>query len=76
MRVYYTNRNIIYVNKKMKNYGSTAYSNYNCKGYMGFLISFCLPSLLRAQEKRKVLMAIINGMRDGYKKKVDLWVSK
>lgn len=73
MRVYYTNRNIIYVNRKMKNYGPTAYANYNCKGYLGFLTSFCLPSLLRAQKKGMVLKAIVIGIRDGRKKKVEPW---
>lgn len=73
VRVYYTNRNIIYVNKKMKKYGATAYENYNCKGYLGFLISFSLPSLLRAQKKRQVLKAIICGIRDGMKRKVITW---
>lgn len=74
MRVYYTNRNIIYVNRKMKEYGPVAYrDNYNCNGYPGFLISFVLPSLLRAQHKGKVLKAIITGVYDGLKKKVDPW---
>lgn len=75
MRVYYTNRNIIYVNRKLKKYGKTAYQNYNCKGYLGFLISFSIPSFLRAQKKGKVFMAIINGISDGYKKKVTPWES-
>ena len=51
LRVYYTNRNIIYVNKKMRQYGSVGYENYNCKGYLGFIISFMIPSILRAQDK-------------------------
>lgn len=75
MRVYYTNRNIIYVNKKLKKYGKTAYQNYNCKGYIGFIISFSIPSFLRAQKKRKVFMAIIKGISDGCKKKVTPWCS-
>lgn len=73
MRVYYTNRNIIYVNRKMRNYGPVGYANYNCKGYIGFLICFCLPSILRAQEKRKVIKAIVAGIRDGSKKRVTAW---
>lgn len=76
IRVYYTNRNIIYVNRKMKLYGATAYSNYNCKGYLGFLISFSFPSLLRAQQKGKVLKAIISGIYDGVKAPVTLWRAK
>lgn len=73
MRVFYTNRNIIYVNRKMKLYGKTGYENYNCKSYIGFLMSFSLPSLLRAQEKRKVLIAICKGIYFGLKKDVDPW---
>lgn len=69
-RVYYTSRNIIYVNKKLKKYGPVAYQNYNCKGYAGFIISFIIPSFLRAQQKGKVLRAIIKGTADGIKKKV------
>lgn len=73
-RVYYTNRNIIYVNKKMKRYGPTAYSNYNCKNYLGFLFCFCIPSLIRAQDKGKVLKAIVKGMLDGINKNVEMWI--
>lgn len=76
MRVYYTNRNIIYVNRKMKLYGKVGYSNYNCKGYIGFLISFAIPSLLRAQDKRKVLYSIFKGMYDGLNKKISPWELK
>lgn len=73
MRVYYTCRNIIYVNKKMKNCGQTAYENYNCKGYAGFIISFILPSILRADKKIEVIRAAWNGTRDGRKKHVEAW---
>lgn len=77
MRVYYTNRNIIYVNRKLKKYGPVAYrENYNCNGYIGFLLSFSLPSLLRAQNKWKVLKAIFLGIHDGKKKNVLQWQSK
>ncbi|NQQ99221.1 glycosyltransferase [Streptococcus suis] len=72
-RVYYTSRNIIYVNKKLKLYGKTAYSNYNCNGYFGFIISFLLPSLLRAKSKLKVLQAIFKGTIDGLNKNVKEW---
>lgn len=72
MRVYYTCRNIIYVNKKLGNYGPLGYKeNYNCNGYFGFVISFIVPSVLRAQDKVKVIKAIINGTRDGVKSKAD-----
>lgn len=73
-RVYYTNRNIIYVNRKLANYGSTAYQNYNCKGYPGFWISFNLPSFLRAQDKKVVWRAIWKGRRDGLNKHVKRWI--
>lgn len=76
MRVYYTNRNIIYVNKKMRRYGCVGYSNYNCKNYLGFLICFSLPSFLRAQDKMKVLKAIVDGMKDGHSMKVEEWTIK
>ena len=66
MRVYYTNRNIIYINRKLKKYGKTGYrDNYNCNGYLGFLISFVIPSILRSQDKRKVMGAVMTGIRDG-----------
>lgn len=76
LRVYYTNRNIIYVNNKLKKYGQVAYQNYNCRGYAGFWISFNAPSWLRAQDKKAVLKAIRDGVRDGKAKKVDEWEPK
>lgn len=76
VRVYYTNRNIIYVNRKLKKYGPVGYKdNYNCRNYFGFIISFCLPSLMRAQDKRKVFTAICKGIADGRKVKVDSWIN-
>lgn len=65
LRVYYTNRNIIYVNKKLKKYGSVGYENYNCKGYIGFVISFMIPSILRGGKKIDVLKATVKGVKDG-----------
>ena len=74
MRVYYTCRNIIYVNKKLINYGKTGYrENYNCSGYSGFIFSFVLPSILRAQEKRKVFKAARTGLHDGKKAVPEIW---
>lgn len=74
MRVYYTCRNIIYVNKKLAEYGSVAYKeNYNCSSYFGFVISFIAPSILRAQDKIAVLKAAIKGTHDGMIKKVGEW---
>lgn len=73
LRVYYTCRNIIYVNRKLKKYGKTGYKNYNCKGYFGFVFSFILPSILRAKKKSKVIAAAFEGTRDGRKKKINPW---
>lgn len=44
MRVYYTCRNIVYLNRKMKKYGKIGYKNYNCNGYPGFVISFMIST--------------------------------
>ena len=74
MRVYYTHRNIIYVNKKMKNYGVIGYESFNCKSFIGFLISFSLPSFFRAQNKIKVLYAILKGIYDGKTENVKPWI--
>lgn len=75
MRVYYTNRNIIYVNRKLKKYGRTAYENYHCKGYLGFCLFFNLPSVLRAKRKIDVIKAIIRGTKDGSRAKVNEWIA-
>lgn len=74
MRVYYTNRNIIYLNKKLKRYGAIGYENYNCRGYLGFIISFMLPSILRAQDKPEVIKKTIKGIKDGKKSNPNEWV--
>lgn len=74
MRVYYTNRNIIYINKKMRRYGKVGYENYNCKGYLGYIFCFMLPSILRAQDKKKVLKATICGFKDGCFSKPSEWI--
>lgn len=76
MRVFYTSRNIIYVNKKLKKYGKVAYQNYNCKGYVGFIFSFLLPSFLRADHKGKVASSIVSGTIEGLKKEVEVWQPK
>ena len=77
MRVYYTCRNIIYVNKKLGQHSRIGYKeNYNCKGYVGFIISFILPSILRAQNKIAVIKAVINGTNEGLRKKVTTWSIK
>ncbi len=73
LRVYYTCRNIIYVNRKLKLCGPTAYENYNCKGYLGFVFSFIIPSFLRATQKRKVVKAFVKGTCKGICMKVEPW---
>lgn len=73
LRVYYTCRNIIYVNRKLKKYGKTAYENYNCKGYVGFWISFVIPSILRGKNKIKIFNAVVKGTFAGLTKKVICW---
>lgn len=74
MRVYYTNRNILYVNKKLKKYGRTGYKeNYNCRGYAGFVLCFMIPSIVRAQEKGKVIKATVRGIRDGCATNPEIW---
>lgn len=72
-RVYFTNRNIIYVNKKLKKYGPVGYENYNCKSYLGFIFAFMLPSILRAQNKKIVLKATLKGILDGIKSTPKEW---
>lgn len=73
MRVYYTNRNIIYLNKKLKKYGGIGYKNYNVSSYCGFWIAFNLPSILRAKNKKDVIGAILSGIKSGRRKIVDEW---
>ncbi len=67
LRVYYTNRNVIYLNKKYKNYGGIGYDCYRCRSYLGFQICFNLASICRGQKKIKIIKAIMNGMNDGIK---------
>lgn len=65
-RVYYTNRNIIYLNKKFAKYGGIGYEdNYNAKSYLGFFISFSVASLIRGTDKKSILKSIVLGIRDG-----------
>lgn len=75
MRVYYTCRNIIYVNRKLKKYGKTGYENYHCKGYCGFIFCFILPSILRSDKKMETLKSVLKGTKDGLDKKVDEWIA-
>lgn len=74
LRVYYTCRNIIYLNRKFTQYNGIGYhENYNCNSFLGFIISFVLPSILRADNKIKVIKAVKNGFYDGYKTQVKPW---
>lgn len=69
-RVYYTNRNIVYLNKKFKNYGGIGYDCYKCKSYLGFQICFNLTSILRGKNKIQIFKAIISGTKDGIKSRI------
>lgn len=71
LRVYYSNRNIIYLNKKFSKYGGIGYDCYSCHTYFGFQICFNLASVLRGKHKIKIIKAIIKGKKDGRKAKVD-----
>lgn len=70
LRVYYTNRNVIYLNKKMHKVGGIGYDCYNASTYIGFFICFNLASFFRAQDKIRVAKAIFSGIHDGIKSKV------
>lgn len=74
MRVYYSNRNIIYLNKKFKNYGGLGYDCYSCNNYFQFFVVFNIGSLIRGKQKWKILKAICGGIRDGIKLKADLFI--
>lgn len=68
-RVFYTCRNIVYLNKKFANYGGIGYEeNYNCHTFFGFLICFAIPSILRADKKMEIIKAIKNGFAEGKEK--------
>lgn len=67
MRVYYTNRNIIYLNHKLKESGGIGYESYSCSSYIGFWLFFNLPSLIRGNNKKEILRSIFNGVKDGKK---------
>lgn len=67
-RIYYTCRNILYLNKKYESYGGIGYENYHCSTFVGFLIYFCFASVVRAQEKRETAKMCFKGLREGIKK--------
>lgn len=74
-RIYYSVRNVIYLNKKFVNYSGIGYTNYNCKSFFGFILCFMIPSFMRAENKKEVYKAIIKGIRDGKNKVIEPWVS-
>ncbi|MBT1165159.1 glycosyltransferase [Bifidobacterium felsineum] len=73
LRVYYTCRNIIYANRKLRAYGKVGFNNYNCHSYLGFIPCYIIPSFIRSNNKKKVLEAIIKGTIEGLKKQVAEW---
>ena len=73
VRVYYTNRNIIYINKKLKKYGHVGFESFNCRNYFGFIFSYILPSVLRSNKKIETLKYTYKGIRDGLSKNVTEW---
>lgn len=66
LRVYYAHRNLLYLNKKYKNFGGIGYENFHCHSFWGFLLYFSLPSFVRASRKLLVLKAILKGLYDGF----------
>lgn len=75
-RVYYTCRNIVYLNKKFIDYGGIGYKeNYNCHTFFGFMICFVIPSIMRSNDKIETVKCVINGFKDGRKKSVKAWKS-
>lgn len=73
MRMYYENRNVIYLNKKFKQYGGIGYENHHCNSYFGFLFLFSFYSLLVGQNKIKIFFAIFNGIKDGIESEAIEW---
>ncbi len=65
MRIYYTNRNVLYLNKKHKLYGGIGYESYYCNSYIEFYLLFNLASIFRSDKKLEVLKAVIKGTYDG-----------
>lgn len=73
IRIYYENRNVIYLNKKYEKFGGIGYENHHCRTYMGFFITFSVYSFLVGKNKKRIWKAIINGVNDGKSKKVIPW---
>lgn len=68
-RVYFVHRNLLYLNKKFRNYGGIGYENFFCHSFLGFLFYFSLPSLVRGKQKCKIFKAIFKGLYDGLNSK-------
>lgn len=75
LRIYYTNRNLIYLNEKHKDHGGIGYESYNCKSYIEFFIFYNLFSIIRGKNKIKILKSIYNGVKDGKKLVSDLKIN-
>ena len=67
LRVYYIHRNLIYLNKKYKDFGGIGYENFYCNSFAGFLFYFTLPSIVRGKGKIGIIKASVNGLIDGVK---------
>lgn len=67
LRVYFVHRNLLYLNKKYRNYGGIGYENFFCHSFLGFLFYFSLPSLVRGKQKCKIFKAICKGLYDGFR---------
>lgn len=67
-RVYYTSRNVLYLNKKYEAYGGIGYENYHCSTFAGFLLYFCFASVVRAQKKSDTAKMCVKGLREGKRK--------
>ena len=76
LRIYYTNRNIIYLNNKLKKYGGIGYESYNCKNYFEFFILYNFATIIRGREKKKIIEKIVQGVKDGKKMKYDYFEVK
>lgn len=74
-RVYYVHRNIIYINRKLKKYGTVGFDSFNCKNYLGFFLCYTVPSVLRAQDKKRVMLSIVHGINDGLHAHPSQWIS-
>lgn len=74
-RVYYVHRNIIYINRKLKKYGTVGFDSFGCKSYLGFFLCYTVPSVLRAQDKKRVMLSIVHGINDGLHAHPSQWIS-